>query len=144
MRGLDCTAAQKAAAWKAVMRQLNDKVAKTGTLFLLKRKGAAEEAAQRFSFKAYSQLTPVEQARHSWTCTACPQSQAAQKVFGTAVLCGNQSGAPRGLPCSPALLPRPSPAPLGSLWALLCRHCGVLARACVEAYVVRRWKLRHA
>ena len=61
MRGLDCTAAQKAPAWKAVMRQLNEKVAKTGTLFL-KRKGAAEQAAQRFSFKAYSQLTPVEQA----------------------------------------------------------------------------------
>ena len=132
----------KAPAWKAVMRQLNDKAAKTGTIFL-KRKGAAEDAAQRFSFKAYSQLTPVEQARHSWTCTACPQSQAAQKVFGTAVLC-YPTGAPRRLPLSPALLPRPSPAPLGSLWALLCRHCGVLARACVEAYVVRRWKLRHA
>ena len=133
MRGLDCTAAQKAAAWKAVMRQLNDKVAKTGTLFL-KRKGAAEQAAQRFSFKAYSQLTPVEQARHSWACTACPQSQAAQKVFGTAVLC-YPTGAPRRLPLSPALLPRPSPAPLGSLWALLCRRCGVLARACVEASI---------
>ena len=40
LRGVDCSGTEKSAAWMAVMRQLNDKVKKTGTLFASKKKGA--------------------------------------------------------------------------------------------------------
>ena len=92
LRGVDCSGTEKSAAWMAVMRQLNDKVKKTGTLFASKKKGAAAEAAQLFSFKAYKALTPAQQAAHDWSCTACADSVAAQKIFGSAVLPKYPSG----------------------------------------------------
>jgi len=95
LRGVECSGAEKSAAWKAVMRQLNEKVAATGTLFSGK-KGAGAEAARLYSFKAYSALSPAEQAEHSWSCSACAQSMTAQKIFGSAVLREYASGAPRG------------------------------------------------
>ena len=97
LRGVDCSGTDKSAAWKTVMRQLNDKVAKTGSLFSGK-KGAGAEAARLYSFKAYSALSPAEQGEHSWSCSACAQSLTAQKIFGSAVLSQYVSGEPRHEP----------------------------------------------
>jgi len=117
-------------AWAGIMRQLNSKVAKTGTLFNPKVKGAAAEVAKHYSWKAFTALTPAAQDEHSWTCSACAQSERARALFGTAVLNGNARGAARA---DPPL--RVSHAPLSSV-AERQRQC-MMGRCLVSVYVVR-------
>ena len=81
-------------AWSMVMRQLNEKVKKTGTLF----KDTAAEGAKHFSRRAFTALSPAMQDAHSWTCDVCPDSERARTVFGTAVLKDNARGAARADP----------------------------------------------
>lgn len=77
------------------MRQLNEKAGKTGTVFDRNVKGAAAEAAEFFSHRAFRALPPAEQDTHGWMCLACPQSARALKLFGSAVVNGNRPGAGR-------------------------------------------------
>ena len=81
-------------AWAMVMRQLNEKVKKTGTLF----KDTAAEGAKHFSRHAFTALSPEAQDAHSWTCDVCPKSERARRVFGTAVLKDSARGAARADP----------------------------------------------
>ena len=96
-------------AWAMIMRQLNAKVGKTGTLF----KDAAAEGAKHFSRHAFTALSPEAQDAHSWTCDVCPKSERARRVFGTAVLKENARGAARADP--------PLPVSDAPVWAVPCR-----------------------
>ena len=58
----------------------------------------AAEGAKHFSRSAFTALSPEAQDAHSWTCDACPKSERARRIFGTAVLKDNARGAARADP----------------------------------------------
>ena len=161
MRGAVGSGLDKSAAWKAMTRQLNEKVAKAPGGLFSGKKGVAATAAQHFSKHAYNKMPHAERATHDWECTVCSQSLLAQELFGSAVVRDYAAGV---APCRRACHPHTGTCrtgwhrdltvvfgrfglSVGCWWALAreipCQFCGAMSavRVLITCPLpARRWR----